>query len=156
MQIKSYGDEIFKISDLIPPRMALFHQICKNLDFEKSLLWVKTTFKMSENDFKTIQTLFKVVLNSIDIISDHFDHLWVKVERYRPVQVIKCVCWRLREVYYPSYYHCDDLNGSIPFHFYSQMVGMIRYDIYAIKNNFKKCLDGFEIIFWHFASRFDS
>ena len=97
MQIKSYGDKIFKISDLIRLRMALFHQICKNLDFEKSLLWVKTTFKMSKNDFKTIQTLFKVVFNSIDIISDHSDHLWVKVERYQPVQVIKNVHWRLYE-----------------------------------------------------------
>ena len=131
MQIKSYGDKSFEISDLIRARMAIFHQICKNLDFEKSLLWVKTTFKMSENHFKTIQTLFKVVFNSIDIISDHSDHLWVKVERYQPVQVIKSVYWRLYEVCYPPYYHCDDLNGLRvdPFHFYSKMVRMIRYDM---------------------------
>ena len=53
-------------------------------------------------------------------------------------------------------YTFDDLNGLIPFHFYSRMVGMIRYDTYAIKNNLKKRLNGFEMIFWHFESRFDS
>ena len=40
MQIKSYGDKIFEISDLIRARMAISHQICKNLDFEKSLRFI--------------------------------------------------------------------------------------------------------------------
>ena len=90
------------------------------------------------------------MFDSIDIICDHSDHLQVKVERYRPVQVIKSVYWLLYEMCYPSYYHVDDLNGSIPFHFYLQMVGMIRYDIYAIKHKLKKYLNAFEMIFLHF------
>ena len=41
----------------------------------------------------------------------------------------------------------DDLNGSIPFHFYSQMVVMIRYDVFAIEHKLIMYLNGFEIIF---------
>ena len=41
----------------------------------------------------------------------------------------------------------DNLNESISFHFYSQMVVMIRYDVFAIEHNLIKYLNGFEIIF---------
>ena len=50
-------------------------------------------------------------------------------------------------VRYEPINHFDDLKGSIRFHFYSQMVGMIRDDICAIKHVVSKCLNGIEMIF---------
>ena len=71
------------------------------------------------------------MFDGIDIISDHYDHLQVKVDRYRPVQVIKMVTWWITHFIQDPIYTFDDLNGSIPFHFYLQMVGMIRYAVFV-------------------------